>query len=222
MAHLILRRKAIELRKLGKSYGDIRKEIGVSKSTLSDWLKKYPLTIEQLELLKKNQDHRIEKFRQTMQHKREIKLQKYYGEQKDFLLPLSKKELLIAGIFLYWGEGSKTRNSQLAVANTDPNLIQFVLLWMTKGLGISKDKIQVLVHLYQDMDIEESLEYWSIRLQLPRSQFAKPYIKKSNRLSIDYRGYGHGTCNLRVYNIEVKERILMAINAVGDYSAASK
>ncbi len=219
MTHVILRRKAIELRMLGKSYGEIRKEIGICKSTLSDWLKKYPLTLKQLQSLRQNQEHRIEKYRQTMSIKRETKLQKYYDEGKKLLLPLSKRELLIAGVFLYWGEGSKTRNSQLTVANTDPALVQFAVLWITEGLDIPKNKIQVLVHLYLDMDIEASLEYWSSILKIPRSQFAKPYIKKTNRSSIDYKGYGHGTCNLRVYNTEIKEKILMAIRAVGDYSA---
>lgn len=194
--------------------------IGISKSTLSDWLRKYPLTPQQLQSLnKQNQDQRIEKYRQTMHSKREVKLRKYYYEQKRLLLPLSKRELLIAGVFLYWGEGSKTLRNQLTVANTDPALIQFALLWMVKGLGVSKEKIHVLVHLYKDMDIEGSLQYWSETLNIPRSQFDNPYIKNSNRSEIDYKGYGHGTCNLRVYNTEIKEKILMAIKATADYSA---
>lgn len=220
MAHTQLRRRAIELRLLGRSYGQIKKEVKVSKSTLSEWLKAYPLTSKQLQSLKINQEQRIEKYRQTMFLKRKAKLQRYYEEEKNVLLPLSKRELLIAGIFLYWGEGSKTRNSQLVIANTDPKLIQFAFLWITKALGIPKNKIQILIHLYKDMDINESLHYWSQLLGIPINQFSKPYIKISNRTKIDYRGYGHGTCNLRVYNTEIKERVLMAIDSIGDYTAA--
>lgn len=221
MAQVQLRRKAIELRKLGRSYGQIKNELGISKSTLSDWLKDYPLTSQQLLTIRATNEIRIEKYRATMQRKKQAKFDTYYQSAITMLLPLSKKELLVAGVFLYWGEGTKTRNGQLVVANTDPTLVQFALLWMIRGLNIPKEKIHVLVHLYQDMDIEASLTYWSNLLAIPRSQFANPYIKNSNRSSIDYRGYGHGTCNLRVYNAEIKHRVLMAIKAVSDYSKES-
>jgi len=38
MARIIDKQKAIKLRKQGKTYGQIRQELGISKSTLSDWL----------------------------------------------------------------------------------------------------------------------------------------------------------------------------------------
>lgn len=39
--------RAIKLRKLGKSYSEIRKQVKVSKSTLSLWLRDIKLTPEQ-------------------------------------------------------------------------------------------------------------------------------------------------------------------------------
>lgn len=221
MTKILLRRQAVDLRRLGKSYNQIRDILQVNKSTLSGWLKEYPLTNEQKEALKGNIALRIEKYRQTMQRKRENKLSVYYTEAKKLLFPLSKRDLLIAGIFLYWGEGSKTTRGQLVVANTDPTLVQFALLWMTNALEVPKEKINVLVHLYNDMNIEESLDYWSITLNIPRKQFSKPYIKNSTRLSINYKGYGHGTCNLRVFNAGIKDKVMMAIKAAADYSRES-
>lgn len=53
MARIIDRQKAIELRKQGKTYSEIRNELKVSKSTLSEWISKFPLTSEQMNLLKK-------------------------------------------------------------------------------------------------------------------------------------------------------------------------
>src|SRR5260370_21436887 len=103
MTHILLRRRAVELRKAGKSYNQIRDILGVSKSTLSGWIKQYPLTEKQREALKGNIAFRIEKYRQTMKTKKDKKLSGYYSEAKKTLLPLSKRDLLIAGIFLYWG-----------------------------------------------------------------------------------------------------------------------
>lgn len=221
MTHILLRRQAIGLRKAGKSYNEIRNILKVSKSTLAYWLKEYPLTEPQREALKGNLAFRIEKYRHMMQQKRENKLLSYYNESQKQLLPLSKRELLIAGILLYWGEGSKTANGQLVIANTDPSLVRFALLWMTKALDIPRNKINILVHLYKDMDIEVSLNYWSKLLDIPRIQFSKPYLKDSLRSSIDYKGYGHGTCNLRVFNTEIKERVMMGIKALAVYSGDS-
>lgn len=143
---------------------------------------------------------------------------RYYNQAQDYLSPLSKKELFIAGLFLYWGEGGKTHNSCISISNTDPGVLQFTLLWMRKALLIPKEKISVLLHLYSDMDIDETIDYWSNILLIPKNQFSKPYIKKSGKVTIDYKGYGHGTCMLKSYNTEIKQTILMSIKAFSNYS----
>ena len=88
---------------------------------------------------------------------------------------------------------------------------------MVYGLEIPKSKIRVTLHLYNDMNIKQEMEYWSKELTLPLSQFAKPYIKKSTRVNINHKGYGHGTCCLLVSNILLKEKIMMGLKAISDY-----
>src|SRR4030042_3344640 len=48
MARRELKHKAIELRKEGKTYGDIKQILNIQKSTLSGWLSNYPLTKKQI------------------------------------------------------------------------------------------------------------------------------------------------------------------------------
>ncbi len=43
-----------------------------------------------------------------MRLKRERRLKRQYNDVRKMLLPFSKRELFIAGLFLYWGEGGKT------------------------------------------------------------------------------------------------------------------
>jgi hypothetical protein len=205
MTKVLEKRKALELRMLGKSYGQIRQELGLSKSTLSAWLRKYPLTQEQISLLNGSNQARIEKYRQTMRLKRDKRLKRQYNEVKKKLLPFSKRELFIAGLFFYWGEGGKTERGAVTISNTDPAVLKFSLLWMREALDIPKEKIKVLLHLYNDLVIEEEMEFWGETLHIPRSQFVKPYIKKSKRVDLDEKGFGHGTCNLRVCNTIIKE-----------------
>jgi len=217
MANIITRRKVLELRQKGLSYSQIKKEMKINQSTLSMWLRDYPLNPEQLENLNKN-DAKSERFRITMKAKKDALLHKYCKNAKGLLLPLTNKELFIAGLFLYWGEGSKTRNGLLSISNTNPAFMQFSLLWMREALHIPKNKITVLLHIYSDMDKTEMVSYWSNVLRIPESQFSKPYIKESKKISLDYKGYGHGTCMLRVCNTYIAENVLMSIKAFDEYS----
>ena len=101
MARFIEHQKALKLKKQGKSYSEIKKTLGISKSTLSDWLRKYPLTLRQMNKLNRNDEKRIERCRETkLKHKKE-RLFIAYKKQKDALFPLSKRDLFIAGLFLY-------------------------------------------------------------------------------------------------------------------------
>lgn len=213
MARRLDRQKALRMRKQGKSYGQIKKELGVSKSTLSVWLRNYPLSNERIRALQHG-DARIEKFRQTMREKVEKRLLLYYEQENKNWLPLSKRELFIAGLFLYWGEGNKANRNTVGVYNTDPTLIKFALRWFTECLEIPASKIRVRLHLYSDMNIEGTTAYWQHLLSLPRSSFGKPYIKKTTRAALDHKGFGHGTCGIVAYNTIVKEKILMAIKAI--------
>ena len=217
MARIKDRQLAIELRKQGKSYNQIKKQLLVSKSTLSLWLRKYPLSEAQLEALQVS-DRRIEAFQKTMRAKREKKLQRYYQEAQKLYLPLSKRGLLLAGILLYWGEGTKVNRGRVLISNTDPAVLKFAVYWLESGLGISRESFKVQLHLYNDMDIQKTINYWSKALRISKKQIAKPYIKKSNRVELTHKGFGHGTCNLVVYNTEIKEKIMAAIQVISDYA----
>ena len=87
MSKSIERQKAIDLRNQGKTYGQIKKELNISKSTLSEWLSKYPLTKRQLELLELNKKSSrqlaAEKSRITKQKKRQERLSKTYEREKE-------------------------------------------------------------------------------------------------------------------------------------------
>lgn len=221
MARVADRKLAIQLRLKGKTYSEIKKELGISKSTLSDWLKTYPLTEAQLKILTDNQKSRknlaIEKTRIVKAKKREKRLLNLYNKEKRIWTPLNKRELLLAGFFLYWGEGNKRINGQLALNNTDPKVLKFTLAWLRRGLGIPKRKIKVMLHLYKDMHVEKEMHFWSKELNVPLTQFFKPYIKESKRSDIDQKGFGHGTCGFIINDVRMKEKVIMTIQAIADY-----
>ncbi len=209
--------KAVTLRQQGKSYSQIKDMLGVGKGTLSAWLKGYPLSEQRLRELRDWNEQRIEKFRETMRRKRDERLSLAYKEQKKEIFPLSKKEIMIAGLFLYWGEGSKTSTSQLIMSNTDPAVIKFFIAWATKTLGVPLSKFRVRLQLYDDMNIKREHDYWSKTLNLPKDQFRNPYIKKTTQDSINYkRSFGHGTCDIKIGDARLYEKVLMSIKAISE------
>jgi len=214
---MALRKKkseAIRLRKEGASYSQIKEKLKVSKSSLSLWLHDMPLPEKRLRELRDWNVVRIERFRDTMRQKRESRWKEVRKRAAKDIGTLSERELLIAGLFLYWGEGGKTMLTCTSVSNTDPSMLRFFIHWL-QAFGVSKDRLRVHVHLYTDMDIKTELSYWSKALDLPLVSFTKPYIKSSSRIGLSYKQkFTHGTCNVLYHNRDVSEYVLMALDYI--------
>lgn len=210
------REKARHLRLRGKSYSEIKEKLGISKSTLSNWLHEYPLSNERIRELRDYNPKRIENFRNTMRRKREKRLQEVYKKVERDFSDITKNNLFLAGFFLYWAEGTKTAKTTTSLANTDPAMIQFFIKWL-EMLGISKSKLRVKLHLYSDMNIKKEAKFWSQEIRIPLSQFRKPYIKKTKTKEIKYKGgFGRGTCNIILDSRDATEYISMGIKYIKD------
>lgn len=217
MARIIERRKAIKLRQQGKTFTCIKERLGVSKSTLSYWIKDVPLTLAQQEKISKDaKAKRIEAYIRTVRERRKRIFEDYYRVAQKELLPISIRDFLMAGLFLYLGEGSKSDWNQVCISNSDPAIIKFSTVWLTKILGVKKSDIRVAVHLYRDMDIERELNFWQKTVGVPRKQFWEPYIKKTSSQKIDHPTFGHGTCKISYGNTKLKRGIIAKIKVLLD------
>ena len=207
------REKAINLRLQGLSYNAIREKVPVSKSTLSCWLREFPLSKERINDLRAKSPIRIERFRNTMSRKREERHEKVYTQVAKVIKKMSKREIFLAGLFLYWGEGGKTKQYSISLSNTDPQMIIFYLEWL-RNIGVPQQKIKVRLHLYADMDIETETRFWETVTGLNKNHFQKPHIKKSDSKKITYRGFGHGTCNIIVDDRDISEYVLQGLKYI--------
>lgn len=217
MARFKDREQAITLRKKGHSYSQIKKTLQVSKSTLSYWLRDYPLSEERIRELRDWNEQRIENFRGTMRRKREDRLQRVYTTQKKEILPLKKRDVFIAGLLLYLGEGTKTRSADASLSNTDPAVIKLFIYWLLTAFQVPKEKLVIRLHLYQDMNTTKEIQYWVDALNIPRNQFRKPYIKQTTQDRINHKGrIGHGTCNIIARDVHLFEKIMMGMQVITD------
>ena len=89
----LVKEKAIKMRLQGMSYSQIREKLKVSKSTLSTWLEKYPLSKEKIRELRDWNPQRIENCRNTKLKKRQKKLEDVYNMISLEIGTLSKRDL---------------------------------------------------------------------------------------------------------------------------------
>lgn len=89
---------------------------------------------------------------------------------------ISDRDLLVAGVALYWGEGSKSDKSQLAFVNSDPEAIKFMFCWFKKIMHIKNEEFmpRIFINNIHKNRIKKVLKFWSKLLNLPEGQFGNP------------------------------------------------
>lgn len=93
----------------------------------------------------------------------------------------SRKEetLRIAGLMLYWGEGSQwSRERTVDFANCKPEMVKVFLAFLREVCGVEEKKLRVYLYCYSDQKVEDLLGFWSKVTKIPRGQFTKPYIRQ--------------------------------------------
>ena len=97
---------------------------------------------------------------------------------------LSSKEerLKLAGVMLYWAEGSKAslESSTVDFTNSDPEMIKLFMLFLRKICGVHEKRLRIFLYSYQGQDIEKLKAFWSSVTGIPVIQFTKPYVREEN------------------------------------------
>ena len=210
MARTKDREKALALRSRGYSYSMIKEEIGISKSTLSGWLKDFPLSDKRISELQSNSDIRIEKCRVTKQKKKEDRRKQVYLRVANDI-ENSKDIRFLSGFYLYWGEGTKTAEYTVALTNTDPAIIKCFVIWLGK-FGVSPNDLKIKLHLYSDQNENELKKFWSKVTGITAVNYYKSYTKQSDSKSKTYKGmFSFGTCSVIYHNRDTYEYVLEGI-----------
>ena len=192
----ILKEKAIKLRKEGLSYREIKQKIGVSKSTLSGWLKVVELTPKQKERLYAKQIEILSRGPQSQKERRLREVEKIVADsEREIKNPLSFEAYRLFGAALYWAEGAKTNGC--AVVNSDPHLILFMVRWLEKVFKISPLTLKVWLNIYPQQNDKDIKEFWSQLTSIPVENFGKSFIKPANK-NFKKNNLYYGTIEIRV------------------------
>lgn len=203
MAKTELKKEAVKLRKEGLSYGEILDKVPVSKSTLSRWLRDVGLAERQEQRLTKKRELAQKKAVEARRQQRIERTKKIKKKARNDIDEISKRDLWILGIVLYWAEGAKERvhdgktNSSLTkFGNSDPDMIKIFLKWLLEACEVPRDEIcfRILLHENSKDRKKEVQEYWSEVTDFDLSKFDritwKEHKPNTNRKKVGSDYYG--------------------------------
>lgn len=188
---------AVVLRRKGYSYSLINKKTSVPKGTLSGWLKDIKYIPNSI-VLRRIRDAQS-KSRKVLRKNKIDRIRSIKKIASRELGKISKRDLLMLGIGLYMGEGSKHKNGIVRVVNSDPKVIKVVKKWFIRCCGLSDNNFTLALHLYPDNDIDESIKFWSGVAGIPKSQFRKTQIdRRKNKKRNNKNRLPYGTAHLTI------------------------
>ncbi|HBC73169.1 hypothetical protein A2379_03765 [Candidatus Amesbacteria bacterium RIFOXYB1_FULL_47_13] len=204
MSKSSLRIEAIKLRTSGTSVRNIAKALNVAKSTASLWTRHIILSPEQVDKLKSDQISASNKARLKnsliLKRRRLELINKHNHDGEKEFRRLSIKERKIAGICLYWSEGTK-KARRIELCNSDPLMIKSYINWLKSSYRIPKQELSCYVGINETHKIREGIvkKYWSSQTGIPLESFTKTSFKKYP-LKKDFENFNdhYGTLSIRV------------------------
>ncbi|MEK7564030.1 MAG: helix-turn-helix domain-containing protein [Patescibacteria group bacterium] len=191
--------KTKKLRIQGYSIKELHKIIGVSKSTISRWIQNVPLSDKAMHRIQQNYTNGQLASQKTIKEKTRQK----NLEADNFAINIINKVNLTSEISLslcaliYQCEGSKNIKESITFTNSDPVLIKTFLYLFRNSFTINENKLKVLMHLHDYHNEEEQKEFWFKVTKIPKNQFYRSYLKKTDH---KYKKEGYQGCVQIRYN----------------------
>ncbi|MEK7648906.1 MAG: helix-turn-helix domain-containing protein [Patescibacteria group bacterium] len=220
------RNQALRLRKKGMSLRDIVKIVPVAKSTLSLWLKEVHLSKPQKQRLTQKKLEAGRRGGIKRKNERIVRTQAIFDEAASDITDLSKKDLWLMGIMLYWAEGSKAKEYRptcgIKFSNSDPHMLRLFQYWLKEVFMINEDRLnyEIYIHKSSYYSLKKVTRYWSRILKVPLSKLTHIYFKtnkiKTTRHNIGKSYYGL-ICMRVTKSTDLYRRIEGWIRAIGNY-----
>jgi predicted transcriptional regulator len=179
-----IRAKARDLREQGLAYHEIAAELGVSKSSVSLWVRDLPRP-EHLsyEISRERQAAGVARYWARERREREAMRAAVSATAARQIGSLTQREILVAGAIAYWCEGAKNkphrRTDRVDFINSDPMMIRFFLRFLDTA-GISRDRLIFRVSIHESGDVPGAQRFWLDVTQADPAQFRQPQLKRHN------------------------------------------
>jgi transcriptional regulator with XRE-family HTH domain len=176
------RAKARALREQGLNYNEIASELGVSKSSVSLWVRDLPRPEPMsYESFRERQVAGVRRWWAAERPVREAQRAATCAAAADEIGKLSDRETIIAGSIAYWCEGTKNkpyrRSDRVSFMNSDPALIRFFMHFLAVA-GIERGRLSFRLHIHESADVEAAQRFWVRITGIEPAQFRRPALKR--------------------------------------------
>ena len=196
------RQQARQLRRTGLPLAEIAARLGVSKSSVSLWVR--DVEFEPRPPVARGR----RRAPNALQRRKQAEIDRLLEEGRSRIGRLSEREFLVAGVALYAGEGSKGDGS-IRFVNSDPRMVALFCSWLRHFYEIDESRLRLSLYLHQGLDLSAAIAYWSALTGIPESQFRKPYRAVPDP-SIRRAKHVHG-CITVSYSCSTTHRSIMGL-----------
>jgi hypothetical protein len=209
-------KKSLNLEKNGYSYTEIRKETGIAKSTINNWLTFAGLTLSKEHLDIQNKKRVENHILGTLASK--VTRAKRKAEDVDNFIQKHKSNLndplFNYCIALFEAEGSKSTDCKFS--NSDYKLIKIFVLFSERYIQLDRVKninYSLYIHETRRFDLEKILNFWTKKLRIRRDKIHVYWKKNKVTLRKENQDYT-GQMNLRIKGEKVLGNKLLAISDI--------
>ncbi len=177
------------------SVAKIAKKFGFSESKVNYWMRKYDIQKRSIsDAIYEYSNPKGDPFKQ----------EPLDSADKVFLYGL--------GLGLYWGEGTKMNKYAIRLGNTDPEIIKLFIKFLVEIYSVDKNKLRYGLQLFNDSNIESSIDFWCYELNASREQFYKVIVSKVRGKGNYKNKSKNGVLTIYFHNIKLRNIINSAID----------
>jgi len=121
------------------------------------------------------------------------------------------KELLIAGLMLFLGEGNRRDKYSIQLGNLNPIVIQIFTKFLRQIYKINENKFKLLVRLHKKFDKNKARIFWSKILKMPKRRVLI-YTHNDPRSKDEQQRSEYGIATLMFCNMKLKKWLNDSLN----------
>jgi hypothetical protein len=208
------------LRFKGLAISEIASTLKVSKASVSVWVRDIVLTSSQRKKINSNgfsvsaiEKRRVHRIANTHRKHREV-----IDAAKLDIPEISKRELFLIGIALYWGEGGKTNVNLTRISNADPVVIKIMMRFFRELCAVPADKFNGQVHIFSHLNAKAAEQYWSAISGIPIRNFYKTQSKPSSASKDKRHTLPNGTFQIYISDTKLQLKIKGWIEALAAFA----
>jgi transposase-like protein len=198
----------------GQSIKQIAAALGVSRGSVSVWVRDIELAPDQLDALRLRNPALNGQRVGARVRSEQARAKRIHAQLEGRRTARLGDSFHAAGCMLHWAEGSKDRNC-VQVSNSDPALVVFFLSFLRCYFAVSDERVRIQCNLHADdlADVRRTEDFWIRTLGLPHACLTKSVVNRVSRGSKGKRTnmLPHGTCRLTVHDTAIVQHIYGAI-----------